>query len=82
MKTRTAYTTYNEAIEREIIEPIEASGVVENAREAFYIAMIAEDYLAYVEGWDKERGAYNVTRCGYIVREDVEFWDIVAKYER
>lgn len=79
MKT---YTTYHEAVEREIIEPIEASGVVENARETFYIAMIADEYLEFVDGWDAQRYAYNVNREGYRVREDIEFWDIVAKHER
>lgn len=78
------YITLSGAIHREIIKPIEATGVVEDAYEEFDIDAIANEVLEFVDGWDEERGAYNPNRQGYRLREDIEhdeFWDAVAKHK-
>lgn len=41
------YTTRSEAIEREIVQSIEASGVVTDARAEFDVEAIAEAVIAY-----------------------------------
>ena len=66
----TTYTTRDEAIQREIIDPIEASGEVTDAYKAFDVYAIAGEVLAY--DYD-----------GYWVDVDPdEFWRIVEKHER
>lgn len=61
----TTYTTYDEAIQREIIEPLG-----EYASE-FDIDAIAEEVLTTTgEGIDYR----------FIPREDVDFWEIVEKH--
>ena len=65
----TRYTTRTEAIDREIIEAIEATGVVEDAHAEFDIDAIADEVLGdYEDGY-----ALTVTTD--------EFWDAVAKHE-
>ena len=50
--TNATYTTRDEAIEREIIDPIEASGEVTDARAEFDIDAIADEVLGdYSEGY-------------------------------
>lgn len=69
MNENTAYTTRDEAIEREIIDPIEASGVIEDACAEYDIGDIA----------DKALGDY---REGYACQvSDEDFWEIVAAHE-
>ena len=80
----TRYTTRTEAIDREIIEAIEAGGVVEDAHAEYDIDAIADEVFEFVDGWDEERGAYIVNRQGWRQKEDItpdDFWDIVAKHE-
>ena len=49
--TRT-YTTRAEAIQREIIDPIEASGEVADARAAYDVEAIADEVLGdYAQGY-------------------------------
>lgn len=62
-KTKMFYSTKDEAIEREIITPIENG---EATREEYDIDAIAE---AVIDSDDRNR---------YYVREDVDFWDVVA----
>lgn len=65
----TRYTTRTEAIAREIIEAIEATGVVNDAYAEFDIDAIADEVLGdYEDGY-----ALTVTTD--------EFWDAVAKHE-
>ena len=59
------YTTRDEAIEREIIDPIEASGIA--SRDEYDIDAIAAEVL----------GDYD---AGFASQVDAdEFWDIVAR---
>lgn len=63
------YSSRNEAIETEIIQPIEAGGEITNARADFDIDAIADEVL----------GDYY---SGYAPRVDAdEFWEIVEKHE-
>lgn len=64
------YTTRTEAITREIIEAIEATGVVEDAHAGYDIDAIADEVLGdYEDGY-----APTVTHD--------EFWDAVAKHDK
>lgn len=61
------YSTRSEAIQREIIEPLEASSMVADAHESFDIDAIADDVLGRYED-------------GYAVTVDEEtFWASVAE---
>lgn len=65
------YSTRDEAIQREIVEPIEATGIVADARAEFDIDMIAENVLEY----DSING-----REGFICTVEIdEFWVIVER---
>jgi hypothetical protein len=66
MATKTTYTTRNEAIEREIIAAIEAGDA---SASEYDIEAIADAVL----------GDYS---DGYTVREDVDFWAVVAESAR
>ncbi|MBF4194641.1 hypothetical protein [Mycolicibacterium phlei] len=72
MKT---YTTRSEAVLREIVEPIEASGI-NDAYAEYDVDAIAEEVLDY-------RASQDARECGYrTVVEADEFWRIVAKRAR
>lgn len=63
----TRYSTRTDAVQAEIIDPIEASGIVENAWESFDIHAIEDRVLA---------DALN----GYAIKVDAEeFWAIVEE---
>lgn len=65
------YTTRDEAIQREILDPIEASGIVADAHAEFDVEMIADLVLEY----DSING-----REGFICKVDpYEFWAIVER---
>lgn len=61
------YTTRDEAIYREIIQPIEATGIVKAADEEYDIDKIADKVIA------EEGGKYEIT-----VTDD-EFWAAVEE---
>lgn len=66
----TTFTTRDEAIQRVIVDPIEASGEVANAWAEFDIEAIADAVL----------GDHSV---GYACLVDAdEFWQIVEQHER
>ena len=69
------YESIDEAIQREIIEPIE-NGAVSDVASEFDIDAIAE---AVLEGQTDENGRYYIAP-----KEDVDFWDVVEKaaYDR
>jgi hypothetical protein len=70
MTNTTIYTTRDEAIQREIIDPIEASGEVTDARAEYDIEAIADEVL----------GDY---AAGYAPKVDAdEFWAIVERHAR
>ncbi|MGO1852782.1 MAG: hypothetical protein ACTH0V_05165 [Microbacteriaceae bacterium] len=70
---RTTYSTLPEAVEREIVEPIEAGGVVDDARAAYDIDAIADEVIAS----DSPAGAAEFS-CA--VGTD-EFWQVVQRHE-
>ena len=75
------YTTRDEAIEREIITPLEASGVATAAE--FDIDAIADVLIEYMDAVDA-KGRVRLDLSGYRLRSDLdedEFWDTVFKYE-
>ena len=66
----TSYTTRAEAIQREIIDPIEAGGEVTDARTAYDVDAIADEVLG-------DHAA------GYAPKVDAdEFWAIVERHAR
>lgn len=71
----TIYTTREEAIEREIVEAIEATG--EATRGEFDIDAIADETLAWEDGTGHE---HPLNHQGYQIRDDIDFWAVVAKH--
>jgi len=70
MTNTTIYTTRDEAIQHEIIDPIEASGEVADARTAYDVDAIADEVLG-------DHAA------GYAPKVDAdEFWRIVERHAR
>lgn len=67
--SRNSYATRNEAIQREIIDPIEALGEFPNARKAFDIPAIAKETIVF--------DRHTVT---FRYREDIYFWAVVYKH--
>lgn len=68
--THTFYTTRDEAIAREIVEPIEASGEVSDAYAEYDVEGIA-------------RAALDSNACGWVcVVDSDEFWGLVEKHAR
>lgn len=68
------YDTRDEAIEREIVEPIEASGIAEDARTEYDLDAIARDVLEAAPG----SGGYSWTN----VADHDTFWQSVARHEQ
>lgn len=61
------YTTRTEAINREIVEVIETTGVVEDAHAEYDVDAIADEIIV-----SNERG--------YKIDEDVDFWATVERH--
>lgn len=67
--SRQVYMTRDDAIQIEIIEPIEASGIITDARAAYDIDAIADEVLGdYDDGYACQVG-------------EATFWHIVAAHE-
>lgn len=73
MKT---YSTRFEAIQAEIVEPIEASGIVADAREEFDIGAITDRVIEFIPGEGLRLGSY---ACKV---DEAEFWAIVQENAR
>lgn len=70
MSDNPTYATRNEAIHRQIIAPIEATGVVQDAKAEFDVDAIADAVLAgHADGY-----AQTVTAD--------EFWAVVSRHAR
>lgn len=76
------YETRDEAVYREVVGPIEATGVVENAYEQYDVDAIADEVVALYIGYGGGHGVYQDTRPSYAVDETVDFWAVVARHER
>lgn len=76
------YETRNEAVYREIVEPIEASGVVKDAYEHYDVDAIAGEVVVFYIGLDDGYSVHQDTRPGYAVDEDADFWAVVERNER
>ena len=63
-----SYTTRTDAIQAEVIDPIEASDAVTDAAAEYDIAAIADEVL----------GSYSQGFACHVTPE--QFWDIVARY--
>lgn len=76
------YQSIDEAIEREIVQPLEYSGVVEDAREEFDVEGIADDILEYYQV-KNSKGSIRLDKSGYKLKKITpeEFWQIVAKFD-
>lgn len=76
------YETRDEAVRREIVEPIEASGVVKDAYEHYDVDAIADEVVVLCIGCDEGYGVHQDTRPGYVVDEAADFWAVVERNER
>lgn len=78
----TTYTTRDEAISREIVEPIE-NGDVADAHAEYNIEALADDLLHWHTEYDGD-GNELLNHSGYRAREinPDEFWDLVLKHAR
>lgn len=81
-------STREEAIYRLIVEPIEATGEIDDAHAAFDIEAIADEVLAFDEAFDEDRDAYLLDKQGWNLasqyRNDVDedgmqFWAVVER---
>lgn len=78
----TIYTTLTEAIQREIIDAIEAGDA---SAEEFDIDAITDEVLEYIDGLGANPqypDAIWMSAAGYQLRDldEAEFWEIVAKH--
>lgn len=76
------YTTRNEAIDREIIGPIEDGANIEDAYADYDVDAIADEVLEWVDGYDADKNMYNLNKQGYRLAEDIDhddFWDSVMR---
>lgn len=82
MTNHTTYTTRDEAIYREIVEPIE-SGDVDDAYAEYDIETLADDLLYWHTEHD-ENGNELLNYCGFRRREidEDDFWDLVLDHAR
>lgn len=80
----TIYTTHTDAVDAEIIAPIENGG--EGTREEFDIDAIAEEVIEWTsEEVPGQPGVINANTAGFRLREGLDtegFWAIVAKHAR
>lgn len=74
------YTTFDEAVDREIVEPIESGGVVEDAYAEYDIDKIADEVLVWNVNPNRPR-CLNVQGFSSVVTPD-EFWEIVQRHEK
>lgn len=78
------YTTRADAIYLEIVEPIQASGVVADAYAEYDVDEIADELLIWDDAYDAETRTINLNQQGYYIRKEEEpgeFWDVVAAHE-
>jgi len=74
------YSTKPEAVQAEVIAPIEASGMVADARAEFDVDAIADRVIAFEDGVDAG-GVTHLNRQGfYCTVEPGEFWQVVAAH--
>lgn len=75
------YTTREDAIYWEIVTPIEASGVVADARSEFDVEAIADRVIVFDEGYDFRADVYRLNWQGFYCVVDPEaFWKLVAAH--
>lgn len=82
MTNHTTYTTRDEAINREIVEPIE-NGDVDDAYAEYDIDALADDLLYWHTEYDED-GNELLNYCGFRLREieSDDFWDLVLDHAR
>ena len=76
------YETRDEAVLREVVEPIEATGVVKDAYEHCDVDAIADAVVVFCAGRDGNCGVCQRRRSGYVVDGAVDFWAVVEQHER
>lgn len=76
------YETRDEAVLREVVEPIEATGVVKDAYEHYDVDAIADEVVVFCAGRDGNYGVCRCRRSGYVVDGAVDFWAVVEQHER
>lgn len=73
------FTTRDDAIDQIILPTLTIDG--EDAIDQFDVDAIADEVLAYHDGWDETRQVYNLTNTGfYQCVTDDEFWSIVERH--
>lgn len=77
------HQTRTEAIAREIVDPIEASGVVADAYAEFDVEAIAGEVISYADGYDYAESVYRVNQAGFYCNTwPDDFWATVAAHTR
>ena len=76
------YETRDEAVLREVVEPIEATGVAKDAYEHYDVDAIADAVVVFCAGRDGNYGVCQCPRSGYVVDEGADFWAAVERNER
>jgi hypothetical protein len=76
----TLYAFHSEAVQAEVIEPILASGEVDDVYGTFNVDLIAATVLQWEDGYDGK--TFHVNQQGYILRprfrDDPDaFWEVV-----
>lgn len=74
------YRFRDDAIQHEIIDPIKASGVVEDPRIEYDLDTIADKVLTWRTGYDSATDTYRIARQGYAMQANIDngsFWAIV-----
>lgn len=85
---QTLYSTRPDAVQAEIINPIEASGVVEDASAEYDTEGIADAILVWDDAYDEDQHVHHLDRQGYRVRPEyldapdgvASFWDLVERH--
>ena len=68
--SRKFYTSRNDLIQAEIIDPLEANDVIEDARESFDVDSISDEMIQ-LDGW-----------AGYFVPDGVNVFEVAEKHAK
>lgn len=80
------FSSRDEATYRLIVEAIDASGEVEDARAEYDIDAIAYEVLDFDDAYDEDANVYRLNHQGWTLKErytgdvgEMHFWDVVAE---
>lgn len=77
------YATLNDATQAEVIAPIEATGIVPNARAEYDVPALQDAVIVWHEHYNAD-GTLDLNGTGFTRRPDLtaeQFWDLVQRHE-